>query len=69
MSKPYFDWESIEKETRRLRCTKCDNLLMTVVWKPVARQAKKGKRLRIVAVCRFCGKEEGLAFGSPQPRF
>jgi uncharacterized protein with PIN domain len=63
-----FAWKRLKNtEKKRLRCTKCDNPLMLVIWEPVARQSKAltAHHVRVIAKCPICKRVTRIKLGPP----
>jgi len=62
-----WQWEVLEDGRKQLHCGKDKNELFSVVWEPVARQAKGRSvhRTRVVAVCSICKEKIRVGLGAP----
>jgi RNase P subunit RPR2 len=64
-----FAWKKMKKEpeSKRLRCTECNNPELYVIVEPVRRQARSmtAHHKRIVARCPKCEAERRIKLGGP----
>ena len=61
-------WKQLKNpDKQRLRCMKCDNPLMLVIWEPVARKVKvrTAHHYRVIAKCPICKQIARITLGSP----
>ncbi len=63
-----FVWKKLKQEkTKRIRCIKCNNPLLQVIWEPVARQVHKrnAHHFRVIVKCPICKNIKRIKLGSP----
>jgi len=64
-----FSWKHLKNTNQnRLRCTKCNNPLLLVIWEPVARKVKvhSAHRFRVIAKCPMCKGSVRITLGPPK---